>query len=204
MSISRKVDIFTKSVKRKYVIDEKKSQVLAAALKMFSAYGFKRVTMNDIAEEAGMSRPSLYLMFSNKEDIFRGAIADYAEKSLERIRAGLPEQEGLEAKLAFALDVWIVQGYEMMNQSPHADEFIDCSYFFAKEVIGLIYGDFEKILLEILESQTTSIEARGMTPSHLAHFIRVSAQGYKPAVQNVEELRNLIAMLLKVVLAAVE
>lgn len=204
MSISRKVDIFTKSVKRKYVIDEKKSQVLAAALKMFSAYGFKRVTMNDIAEEAGMSRPSLYLMFSNKEDIFRGAIADYAEKSLERIRAGLPEQEGLEAKLAFALDVWIVQGYEMMNQSPHADEFIDCSYFFAKEVIDLIYGDFEKILLEILESQTSSIEARGMTPSNLAYFIRVSAQGYKPAVQNVEELRNLIATLLKVVLAAVE
>ncbi|WOO39802.1 helix-turn-helix domain-containing protein [Rubellicoccus peritrichatus] len=186
------------------MIDEKKSQVLSAALKMFSAYGFKRVTMNDIAEEAGMSRPSLYLMFSNKEDIFRGSIVNYAEKSLEQIRTGLPEKQGLEAKLSFALEVWIVQGYEMINKSPHAGEFIDCTYGFARDVIELMYADFEKLVLEILEPEADRIEAHGMVSADFAHFIRVSAQGCKAAAQNVEDLRKLIAMLLKVVLATVK
>ena len=41
----------------------KRDKVLAAARGIFLRYGFKRVTMNDIAEAASISRPALYLVF---------------------------------------------------------------------------------------------------------------------------------------------
>jgi AcrR family transcriptional regulator len=50
----------------------KRDKILAAALDVFVRYGYKRVTMNDIAAAAGISRPALYLVFESKEDIFKG------------------------------------------------------------------------------------------------------------------------------------
>ena len=51
---------------------DKKSRILAAARDVFIRYGYKRVTMGDIAKAAGMSRPALYLVFQCKPEIFKG------------------------------------------------------------------------------------------------------------------------------------
>ena len=40
-------------------------------MKVFLAYGYSRVTMDDIARAAEVSRPALYLLFRNKADIYR-------------------------------------------------------------------------------------------------------------------------------------
>ena len=52
----------------------KRQRILDAALKKFSAYGFARTAMADIAEGADMSRPALYQHFENKEEIFRATL----------------------------------------------------------------------------------------------------------------------------------
>ena len=49
----------------------KQTAVFDAAADVFAQYGFKRTTMNDIAVATGISRPALYLMFDNKEHLFR-------------------------------------------------------------------------------------------------------------------------------------
>ncbi len=48
----------------------KKIAVFDVAADVFARYGFRRTTMNDLAEAAGISRPALYLMFENKEHLF--------------------------------------------------------------------------------------------------------------------------------------
>ena len=53
--------------------DEKKSRILNAGKGLFLRCDYKRVNMNDIAEAAGISRPALYLVFKNKEEIFKSA-----------------------------------------------------------------------------------------------------------------------------------
>ncbi len=72
----------------KLVSDEKRQQILAAALEVFFKYGYKRVSMNEIAETAGISRPGLYLHFSSKEEVFRAAILQFADGLIEE-RFGL-------------------------------------------------------------------------------------------------------------------
>jgi TetR/AcrR family transcriptional regulator, regulator of autoinduction and epiphytic fitness len=63
----------------KPVSDEKRQHILSAALGVFFKYGYKRVSMNEIAEAAGISRPGLHLYFSSKEEVFRAAILHLAD-----------------------------------------------------------------------------------------------------------------------------
>ena len=49
--------------------DERRQQILDAALRCFSRDGFHATTTADLIREAGVSQGSLYLYFANKDDI---------------------------------------------------------------------------------------------------------------------------------------
>lgn len=49
----------------------KQDQIIAAATTVFGRYGYRRSSMELIAQAAGVSRPALYQHFSGKEDVFR-------------------------------------------------------------------------------------------------------------------------------------
>ncbi len=48
---------------------ERKSQLLKVAKQLFSRFGFKKTTVDEIAEAAGMSKRTVYGVFDNKEQI---------------------------------------------------------------------------------------------------------------------------------------
>lgn len=45
--------------------------ILTTALGLFSKYGFRAVTMDDLAQAAGISKKTLYLHFENKEEVVK-------------------------------------------------------------------------------------------------------------------------------------
>jgi len=55
---------------------EKQDLILEAALDVFSVYGFRGSTIDQIAEVAGMSKPNLLYYFPRKEDIHRRLISE--------------------------------------------------------------------------------------------------------------------------------
>src|SRR5215208_2511669 len=71
--------------------DKTYAQILAAAVKVIIRLGYDKTTMSDIAEEAGLSRRTLYLYFKGKEDLFEELLYHeylrYAQTWLEQIEA---------------------------------------------------------------------------------------------------------------------
>lgn len=59
-------------------------RIIDAAEKRFSRYGFRKVTMDDIASDLGISKKTLYLHFKSKEDIAR-AVKDRLHKDIDRL-----------------------------------------------------------------------------------------------------------------------
>ena len=51
------------------VSEERKNQILEAALVVFAEKGFEKARMDDIVAESGLSKGTLYWYFKNKEDI---------------------------------------------------------------------------------------------------------------------------------------
>jgi len=60
--------------------EARRSQILQAALDVFSEKGYEKTTMDEIAERAELSKGILYYYFQNKEDLFYELIAREAEK----------------------------------------------------------------------------------------------------------------------------
>ena len=48
--------------------------ILDAALKVFAAHGFSGATMDAVATEAGLTKPTLYSYFSSKDDLFQAML----------------------------------------------------------------------------------------------------------------------------------
>ena len=178
--------------------DMKKSKVLLAARGLFLRYGYKRVSMNDIAEAAGVSRPALYLLFKNKDEIFIGVFGQWVDETLAGIEQAITGAATAQAKLALAFELWAVRPFEMMQTSPEVRELVECSFDFAEGALREGYARFEAVLAQILASGALGL----LAPHRTAHVLASAVRGLKQTANTPEELRLLVAELLVLSLGA--
>jgi AcrR family transcriptional regulator len=69
--------------------EQRRQQVLAAALDTFSTAGYHAVSMDDIAERAGVSKPVLYQHFPGKLDLYLALLDAGIDGLLEAARTAL-------------------------------------------------------------------------------------------------------------------
>jgi AcrR family transcriptional regulator len=68
-------------------------RIIAAARRHFFTHGFRSVTMDDLAEELGMSKKTLYVSFQSKSDLLRAVLLDKfrdVEADLDRLTSEFP------------------------------------------------------------------------------------------------------------------
>ncbi|MGD9144568.1 MAG: TetR/AcrR family transcriptional regulator [Anaerolineae bacterium] len=72
--------------KRERQREERRSQILDAALTVFSQKGYHATNVSDVAAQAGVSQGTIYWYFESKEDLFQAALLsafmDIGEESL--------------------------------------------------------------------------------------------------------------------------
>jgi len=66
--------------KREQQKEERRKQILAAALKVFTEKGFHAANVSDVAAAAGVSQGTIYWYFDSKEDLFQAAILSAFEE----------------------------------------------------------------------------------------------------------------------------
>lgn len=64
---------------------------LAAALRVFWSKGYEGASLTDLTEAMGITRPSLYAAFGNKEALFRKALDLYQREKLEYVGRALDQ-----------------------------------------------------------------------------------------------------------------
>ena len=175
----------------------KKSKVLVAARDVFLRYGYKRVSMNDIAEAAGISRPALYILFKNKEQIFSGVFLRWVEETVAVIEKGMAALTAPEEKIEYAFEIWTVAPFAMVVKSPEARELIECSFTFAQDSLNQGYKKFESVILPVVTKLAETHPARKhMSPETIVHVLASAARGFKQTATTPAELRLLIKDLL--------
>ena len=178
---------------------EKDVQIIEAATSVFLRYGFRRTTMGDIAEAAGVSRPALYLRFCNKEHIFQASLKAFIARTLDQIRAGLPGFGTPMEQLRFAFECWAVRPFTLMQGAPDARDLASCSLTFAEKVKTQSYEAFEELLVPILGGLPAFAGQDGLAPGAVAHVLAVAVHGFKSEARDVDELRTMIATQLRLV-----
>jgi len=175
----------------------KEERVIAGAADVFLRYGFARTTMGDIAKRVGISRPSLYLLFANKEEVFAAVIRRLNDDQLAAIRAALPGLPTLHAKVLFACETWGAHGVDLMTAHPDAKDLFDLSFAPVQE----IYLKFQTLLAELLDGPAAA-SALGVKPALLARLVTYAMRGFRETASNGRDMRRLIALQVSLLLAA--
>jgi AcrR family transcriptional regulator len=67
----------TQSISRPDSAEERRRQIMQAALVCFARKGYHKTTMDDIVAECGLSKGTLYWYFKNKDNLFISLIKSY-------------------------------------------------------------------------------------------------------------------------------
>jgi len=60
--------------------EDRKQQILSAAIKVFSQYGYEKTSIAMVCEKAMIARGTIYQYFKNKHSLFREIVETYSKK----------------------------------------------------------------------------------------------------------------------------
>jgi TetR/AcrR family transcriptional regulator len=94
---------------------DKQIHIIRSAQLLFAQFGLKRVTIDDIAKEAHVSKATIYKYFKNKTEIFDKVVQDEVNSLLTMIRRDVKAQKDAVNKLRAHLSVRLGRVSEFVN-----------------------------------------------------------------------------------------
>ena len=153
------------------------STILDAALVVFSQAGFRGATLDQIAQEAGLSKPNLLYYFPSKEAIHTELLSGLMDVWLAPLRVIDEKGEPVEEIVNYVL-----RKLEMARELPRE------SRLFANEIIQgapRIFGQIEGELRDLVEEKGAVIQGwidsgklTALNPNHLLFSIWATTQHY--------------------------
>jgi AcrR family transcriptional regulator len=127
----------------------REQQMLDAAVKVFSRRGFHAASMDEIADEAGISKPMVYAYLGSKEELFTACLHREGTRLMEAIVGAvvrdLPFDQrlwrGLRAFFRFVgahRDGWAVLYRQARGERPFADELAEMRSRIIEVVAGML------------------------------------------------------------------
>ena len=92
---------------------ERIPQIIQAAMIVFARNGFVQTRMQDIAQEAGLSKATLYLYFASKEDLIVAILQAFFEHGFTELAALLSS----DSSVSTSLIVWTRQRMQEMREN---------------------------------------------------------------------------------------
>lgn len=151
------------------------AELMAAALDLFVERGFAATRLDDVAARAGVSKGTLYLYFSSKEELFKAVIRSGIVPLIERGEKLLEEHEEgsmipLMRQIVFAW--WESVGNTKLGGIPklmfsECRNFPELGQFYYEEVISRGH----RLMQSVLEAGMKSGEFRDMDANYAMRLI---------------------------------
>ena len=93
----------------------KKDEILGAAKGLFARFGLKKVTTDDIAHAARISKATIYKQYRNKGDIFDDVVSLEAKELLAAIKEAVAAEPSVIGKFKAHLSVRMQKVHELAS-----------------------------------------------------------------------------------------
>lgn len=164
-------------------------QIIDAAIGAFASYGYRRTSMEDIANGAGMSRSALYLHYKNKEAIFQAIVSGYLSSAAEGIKAAMTGSGSVHDQLHAA---FVAKDGPVMAQvfdSPHGAELMDAGF----AIGSALFEEFSDRMTQVIASWISAgvedqrMRCDGCPPEVMARTILAALVGQKKEAASYED-----------------
>jgi AcrR family transcriptional regulator len=147
--------------------EQSREAVMTAAERCIQRHGVRKTTMDDIAREAGMSRPSIYRFFADREELLIALIEQQSRALTARTHKFLDRQPSFEDALVEGLIYLAEHGirdpFTKFLVSPDESEF--SSRLGATDAAAELTAEFWDPTLD--KAEASGQMRRGLNRSHL-------------------------------------
>jgi AcrR family transcriptional regulator len=186
-------------------------RILDAAMRVFRRHGFRRSSIEQAAEEAGLTRQALYHHFSSKEALFRGAIERLYEQALAAEAAAAKATEEADRDLADVIvaEIGARLGvlFAELKGSPHLEELFSEHLAQARDLYQTYstrFGDeVAATIARVCRARKLKLVG-GVTVKELARCVEMAIHGTKsayPSMQPADAYLKQLAMMLRMLVA---
>ncbi len=146
---------------------DKKSIILQSARELFFRFGFNKTSMDDIAVQSSLAKPTLYYYYTNKEAIFNEIVIDEAKRFMDSVEKKIPHDipadeqlilffrktySGLKEYAAKMIDVPDC----LYNHSPHGRPIVEkINQLFFEKLQPLLKAGMEEGIFTFDDEQAT-------------------------------------------------
>lgn len=146
------------------VSEERKQQILEAAIVVFAKLGFRSARMDDVAEQAGLSKAALYLYYKSKDAIIAALLQRLFVQEFKQLQALVEsEREGSVVEQLLILTRQFASMLKWMSRvMPIAFEF----YAIAgrdkqvRQFLKEYFADYRQLLARLVERGIAQDELR--------------------------------------------
>jgi TetR/AcrR family acrAB operon transcriptional repressor len=183
-----------------------RDRILEAAMTVFRRHGFRRSSIEETAEAAGLTRQALYHHFKSKEALFRAVIERVHDNALADGAAAAERTEAAGGTLADIVIAQVVARLKAFvacfDGSPHVEELFSEHLIHARDLYqhyaALHDSQVAATIERTVKRQKLSL-APGMTAAKLARYVELAVTGTKSAYPSMRPadafLRDAEAML---------
>ena len=126
--------------KRTRIQEANEEKILDAALEVFSTYGFRGATVDQIASVAGMTKPNLLYYFRRKDDIYLAVLRRTLEMWLKPLEA-----LGADGDPSGEIRAYIDRKLEMSRDNPKASRLFAIEIMQGAPVLGPVLSGRPRI-----------------------------------------------------------
>lgn len=127
------------------------AKILEAARDIFSRYGLKKSTMDDVAKATGKGKSTLYYYFPGKTELFEAVARDEFNKYVKKIREAINQSVTPRDKLKALL----VERMELKKQVQNLWQVIEADVFDNFETLCALRVEFEAALVGFVKETIT-------------------------------------------------
>ncbi len=149
---------------------EKFDDIISAARKLFWKHGIRRVTIEEICQDAGVSKMTCYKYFSNKTAIAKYLIEDLFESGIKAYK------ELYDSDISYEEKVKKMVGLKMSNAHEMSQELLDDIYKYQDEELYETVESIKKRMIgiyleDIREAQKIGEIRNDVKPEFMLYFL---------------------------------
>src|ERR1700720_1264923 len=139
----------------------KPNAIVLAGLRLFTQYGYRKTSIDDIARAAQVAKRTVYLHFENKAAVFLAVLEHLGDQVRQRCAAAESSGGSAVDRLTSLLDAYFGMAFELFSKSQHMPELEETFAKLARARIANLNAEYEARLVAFLRSLEKSAEIAG-------------------------------------------
>ena len=159
--------------------EQRKKQILSAALKVLSEKGYEQSRMDDIVEESELSKGAIYWYYKSKEEVYLSLVDYWFLQYSEGVIEAMQEKKLASEKLKALFDFFLDQFKKNSSVFKVLVEFWRLAGISTSFNLKLqkVYSEFLDYVIYIIDSGVSNGEFKNVNPRITALSIVINIEG---------------------------